>query len=129
MTTLVPYRPELHTGRDGFAQLLRAEWTKFRTVRGWVIGMFAGALLIVGLGVLTGANSECGIQLGPNCMPHSLFAPVSAPSPTMSSIAMAMPMSQPRTVRNFVHSARSNWAKPSRPARSSDRYGASEVMA
>ena len=33
MTTLAPYRSELHTGRDGFAQLLRAEWTKFRTVR------------------------------------------------------------------------------------------------
>ena len=25
--------------QDGFAQLLHAEWTKFRTVRGWVIGM------------------------------------------------------------------------------------------
>jgi len=24
---------------DGFAQLLHAEWTKFRTVRGWVIGV------------------------------------------------------------------------------------------
>jgi len=35
MTMLAPYRSELRTGRDGFAQLLRAEWTKFRTVRGW----------------------------------------------------------------------------------------------
>ena len=43
MTTLAPYRSELHTGRDGFAQLLRAEWTKFRTVRGWVIGMIVAA--------------------------------------------------------------------------------------
>ena len=34
-------------GRDGFAQLLRAEWTKFRTVRGWVIGMVVAALVIV----------------------------------------------------------------------------------
>jgi hypothetical protein len=59
MTAIAPYRPELDTGRDGFAQLLRAEWTKFRTVRGWVIALLVGALLIVGLGVLTGANSVC----------------------------------------------------------------------
>ena len=29
-----PYRAETASRRDGFAQLLRAEWTKFRTVRG-----------------------------------------------------------------------------------------------
>ena len=38
----------LPAGRDGFAQLLRAEWTKFRTVRGWVIGMIVALLVIVG---------------------------------------------------------------------------------
>ena len=56
-------------------------------------------------------------------MPHSLFAPVSAPMPTMTSSATIMPMTQPRTVLNLVHSARSSWAKPSRPVCSSDRYG------
>jgi ABC-type transport system involved in multi-copper enzyme maturation permease subunit len=65
-TAIAPYRSELSPGRDGFAQLLRAEWTKFRSVRGWVIGTLAGALLIVGLAALTGANSECGSQDGPN---------------------------------------------------------------
>jgi len=59
MTAIAPYRSERATGRDGFGQLLRAEWTKFRTVRGWVIGTLAGALLIVGIGVLTGSNSVC----------------------------------------------------------------------
>ena len=57
--TTLPYRSEQRAGRAGFAQLLRAEWTKFRTVRGWIIGLLAGCLLIVGLGVLTGANSVC----------------------------------------------------------------------
>ena len=66
MTTLAPYRSDRQAGRDGFTQLLRAEWTKFRSVRGWVIGTFAGALLIVGLAAMTGANSECGSQDGPN---------------------------------------------------------------
>jgi hypothetical protein len=44
-------------GRDGFAQLLRAEWTKFRTVRGWVIGMVAAALMVVLVALLTGVSS------------------------------------------------------------------------
>jgi len=31
--TITPQQPGQQTGRDGFAQVLRAEWTKFRTVR------------------------------------------------------------------------------------------------
>src|ERR1700733_7453118 len=46
-TTLTPYRSGRAPGRDGFAQLLRAEWTKFRTVRGWLIALGAAALLAV----------------------------------------------------------------------------------
>ena len=65
MSVMTPYHSEMRVRRDGFAQLLRAEWTKFRTVRGWLIGMAVAMLLIVGLGALTGANSECGIQMGP----------------------------------------------------------------
>src|ERR1700730_10740975 len=79
MTTLDPYRSELHTGRDGFAQLLRAEWTKFRTVRGWVIGIIVALLVIVGIGALTGANSECGIQMGPNAPMLACPAPPTGP--------------------------------------------------
>ena len=52
MSVITPYRPEVRAGRDGFAQLLHAEWTKFRTVRGWVIGTLIGVLLIVGLAIL-----------------------------------------------------------------------------
>jgi hypothetical protein len=35
-----------------------AEWTKFRTVRGWVIGMLVAGLLVVAVGLL--GHSECG---------------------------------------------------------------------
>jgi ABC-2 type transport system permease protein len=54
MTTQLttPCRPAQAEPRDRFAQLLRAEWTKFRTVRGWVIGMIEAALVTVGLGLL-----------------------------------------------------------------------------
>jgi hypothetical protein len=41
--TMTPYRSSQQAGHDGFAQVLRAEWTKFRTMRGWVIAMLAGA--------------------------------------------------------------------------------------
>ena len=41
--TITPYRSGQQAGHDGFAQLLRAEWTKFRTMRGWVIAMLAAA--------------------------------------------------------------------------------------
>ena len=44
-STPTPYRSARAPGRDGFAQLLHAEWTKFRTVRGWLMALIAGALL------------------------------------------------------------------------------------
>jgi ABC-2 family transporter len=45
--TITPYRSAQQPGRDDFAHLLRSEWTKFRTVRGWVIAMIAAAALAV----------------------------------------------------------------------------------
>ena len=52
-------------GHDRFGQLLHAEWTKFRTVRGWVIGMAAAALIVVLLGVLTGVGSRSSYSTQP----------------------------------------------------------------
>src|ERR1700758_4231084 len=49
--TMTPYRPPQRAGRDGFPQLLHAEWTKFRTVRGWVIGMIVSVLVNAGIGL------------------------------------------------------------------------------
>ena len=53
--TLVPYRSDQ---RDGFAQSLHAEWTKFRTVRGWVVSMAAVTLTVVLVALLTGISSD-----------------------------------------------------------------------
>jgi ABC-type transport system involved in multi-copper enzyme maturation permease subunit len=41
--TITPYRSGQRAGHDGFARSLWAEWTKFRTMRGWVIAMLAAA--------------------------------------------------------------------------------------
>ncbi len=79
MTTLAPFRSPAATGSDGFGSLLRAEWTKFRTVRGWVIGMLAGLLLIVGLAALTGANSVCSFQPNGSTTAQACPAPPTGP--------------------------------------------------
>jgi hypothetical protein len=44
-TPTASYQSAQTAGRDGFGQLLRAEWTKLRTVRGWVIALFLAAVL------------------------------------------------------------------------------------
>ncbi len=50
--------------QDSFAETLRAEWTKFRTVRGWVIGITVAALVTVLVGLLSasGSMSSCSIN-------------------------------------------------------------------
>ncbi|GIJ46067.1 hypothetical protein Val02_29530 [Virgisporangium aliadipatigenens] len=39
--------------------LLRAEWTKLRTVRGWVVALFLAGVAIVGIGVAPGLSGNC----------------------------------------------------------------------
>src|SRR5712691_5768711 len=56
-TTQAPSRATAQAERDSFAEILRAEWTKFRTVRGWVIGMTVAALVTVLVGLLSAAGS------------------------------------------------------------------------
>ncbi|MBO0809874.1 MAG: hypothetical protein J2P32_16385, partial [Actinobacteria bacterium] len=65
MTTITPHRPAVQAGRDGFWQLLRAEWTKFRTVRGWLTGLGVAAVVTVLLGVLTGGSNDIACATGP----------------------------------------------------------------
>ena len=86
MSVMTPYRSGLSAGRDGFAQLLHAEWTKFRTVRGWIIGLVIGVIVMAGLGLLTagGAQSSCQTQGGPArsgaaCMPSFPLGPAGEP--------------------------------------------------
>jgi ABC-type transport system involved in multi-copper enzyme maturation permease subunit len=68
---IAPYRSASPDRHDGFAQLLHAEWTKFRTVRGWVIAMIVAVLLPGLLGLLNhdncsnGNNTACTLPLGP----------------------------------------------------------------
>jgi hypothetical protein len=54
---MTPYRSTV-AGRDGFAQLLRAEWTKLHTVRGWLLTLGAAVVLTVGISLLMALGSE-----------------------------------------------------------------------
>jgi hypothetical protein len=79
--------PRTGTGADaargGFGPLLRSEWTKFRTVRGWVIGMIVAAMLTVFVGLFTAgigasncSNSPTGPTLsGKACLPYIPHGP------------------------------------------------------
>jgi ABC-type transport system involved in multi-copper enzyme maturation permease subunit len=77
------YQSALPRPRVGFTHLLRAEWTKLRTVRGWVIGLLVAAVITVAIGVLAAAGSHasaCTIQPG-NAQPvcHAVPAPPTGP--------------------------------------------------
>jgi len=49
----------------GFGSLLHAEWTKFRTVRSWVVGMVLAAVVLIALGVLLGSANRSTYSAGP----------------------------------------------------------------
>ena len=79
-------RPEAGPGDGprggGFGSLLRAEWIKFRSVRGWVIGMILAGLLTILLGVFAAANASIGCQMnggpaktGKACLPYIPHGP------------------------------------------------------
>ena len=66
----------------GFGSILRAEWIKFRSVRGWVIGMILAARADIFLGVFAAANASIGCQInggppksGKACLPYVPHGP------------------------------------------------------
>ena len=61
-----------------FRHVVRAEWIKFRSVRGWVIGIIVAALLTLLFGVFLGANASIGCgptRTGKACLPKVPIGP------------------------------------------------------
>jgi ABC-type transport system involved in multi-copper enzyme maturation permease subunit/regulation of enolase protein 1 (concanavalin A-like superfamily) len=85
MSTTTIARPEPDQLTSRFADLVRAEWTKFRTVRGWIIAMLIAVLLMVAFGLLGGsANIACAspnghVRTGKACVPPVTLGPGGEP--------------------------------------------------
>ena len=69
-------------GPGGFMRLVHAEWTKFRTVRGWVIWMIVAVFLFVFIGVFAAGNISIGCvngqgqqKTGRACLPYVPLGP------------------------------------------------------
>ena len=125
-STITPYRSAQRAGRDGFPQLLHAEWTKFRTVRGWVTGMVAAALMVVLVALLAGVSSvqhgRPAVPVGPGGEPvtdtfyfvHQPLAGNGSITVSVSSISSSLPDLRPGIVP---------WAKAGLIIKESTRQG------
>jgi ABC-type transport system involved in multi-copper enzyme maturation permease subunit len=58
---VAPYRSTRPAGSAGFVALVRAEWTKFRSVRAWVVGTAIAAVVMILFAILAGAGSHSTI--------------------------------------------------------------------
>jgi ABC-type transport system involved in multi-copper enzyme maturation permease subunit len=60
--TAAPHRSPVAPERESFWHLVHAEWTKFRTVRGWVIAVLVTIVAIPAFALLavSGSSSVCG---------------------------------------------------------------------
>jgi len=77
--TVTPQRPV--TEGAGFGRLLYAEWTKFVTVRGWVIAMIVSALLTAGIGIWATSGYH-GLPCG-KVLPDGQVAGGACPAPPL----------------------------------------------
>jgi ABC-type transport system involved in multi-copper enzyme maturation permease subunit len=78
--TMTPQRPgTTRDGKDRFGRLVHAEWTKFRTVRGWVIATVIGAALTAGVGLYAASGPQTG------CQPSGPNGPIGPPAPCKPS--------------------------------------------
>lgn len=77
--TVTPYTSSQPAGRVSFGTMLHAEWTKFRTVRGWVIGMAAALLATILLSLVSAAGSHRSVQAAPGSPPGRGTGIASAP--------------------------------------------------
>jgi ABC-type transport system involved in multi-copper enzyme maturation permease subunit len=123
---VAPYRSGQQAGRDGFARLLRAEWTKFASVRGWAAGVMAAALMMVLFAVLAGISSNQHgrptVPIGPGGEPvtdsfyfvHRPLAGNGSITVLVSSLRVDSPRGRPVTVP---------WAKAGLVVKAGTRQG------
>jgi ABC-type transport system involved in multi-copper enzyme maturation permease subunit len=78
---ITPQRASGPAGRDGLWPLVRAEWTKFRSVRGWAIGIVVAAALMDLVGLFAAGQASISCSSGPG-RPAKTGAACIPPVPT-----------------------------------------------
>ena len=78
--TVTPHRSPVTPERESFWHLVHAEWTKFRTVRGWVIAVLVTIVAITAfVFVAIGVGSSCVGPGGPSACPAQPTGPGGEP--------------------------------------------------
>jgi ABC-type transport system involved in multi-copper enzyme maturation permease subunit len=78
--TVTPHQSPLTSERESFWHLVHAEWTKFRTVRGWVIAVLVTIVAITAfVFVAIGVGRSCVGSGGPSACPAQPTGPGGEP--------------------------------------------------
>jgi len=78
--TVTPHRSPVTPERESFWYLVHAEWTKFRTVRGWVIAVLLTIVAITAfVFVSSDVSSSCVSSSGPSACPVQPTGPGGVP--------------------------------------------------
>jgi hypothetical protein len=78
--TVTPHRSPVTPERESFWYLVYAEWTKFRTVRGWVIAVLLTIVAITAfVFVSSDVSSSCVASSGPSACPVQPTGPRGVP--------------------------------------------------
>ena len=78
--TVTPHRSPVTPERESFWYLVHAEWTKFRTVRGWVIAVLLTIVAITAfVFVSSDVSSSCVASGGPSACPVQPTGPGGIP--------------------------------------------------
>ena len=113
----------------GLSDAVRAEWTKFRTVRGWLVGLVLAVGLLVLFSYLQAHGKHTGYCTSPNpssCVnghPYVLNGPGGAPVADAYELA-SRPLTADGTITARITSFTGRiWAGPSDEAVASTRTG------
>jgi ABC-type transport system involved in multi-copper enzyme maturation permease subunit len=98
--TMTPERTGIAADdKDNFGRLVHAEWTKFRTVRGWVIAMVIAAALTAAVGLYAASGPQSG------CQPVGSNGPIGPPAPCEPSTPVGPGGEAVSDSYYFVHQA------------------------
>src|SRR5271154_4776577 len=78
---VAPYRSQATARPESFWYLVHAEWTKFRTVRGWVIAVLVTILAITALAFLfCDISAGCAVSSGAGGTASAASCPPAPPT-------------------------------------------------